>query len=75
MKNAIMLSISGTMFLFEDNDFTIENKIALQELARNIEVKRMNEGEVFKHFMDTTKNELGIDLHEIKISFVMRINI
>lgn len=79
MKTAVALSISGSTFLFEDINFTVEQKTALHELAKNIltffpEEKKLSENEVYKLFLDVVHDELKIDLHEIKISFVLRIN-
>jgi hypothetical protein len=76
MQKVIMLTISGTIFLFEDNDFTIDQKIELQEIAQTISVVNdLSEHEVCKQFLDVVLAMLEIDLHEIKISFVLRINI
>ena len=79
MQTAIILSISGNIFLFEDNSFTVDQRVALQELGKNIcsrfpDIKNLRANEICKWFTTIVQDELKIALHEIKVSFVMRIN-
>lgn len=79
MKTAVALTISGRIFLFEDCNFTVEQQTALQQLAQNIfnffpEERKFSEDEVCNRFLGIVHKELKIDLHEIKISFMLRIN-
>jgi hypothetical protein len=73
MNNIIMITINGTAFYFEDNSFTAEQKSLLQEVALSIKAKfNDNEHEILKRYLNAVKDKLGIDLNEIKISFVIR---
>lgn len=75
MRNAIILTISGDRFFFEDNNFTYEQLNTLQELVENIpDVRILSVQEICERVIDLAKKELNIDLREIKISFVLRIN-
>jgi hypothetical protein len=76
MQNITMITISGDMFLF-DNDLTQEGCLSLQSLANS---------DVFKHrissednqitiscFISLAKQNLGIILNPVQITFVVRI--
>jgi len=78
MNNVIFLSMSGNLFLFEDNNFTADQEVTLQGLAQNI-CKRFPDvkdpHEICKRFTTIVQDELEIVLREVKVSFVLRTNL
>jgi hypothetical protein len=79
LQSIIILTVSGEIFYFEDLGFTDEEKENIQNLAQIISKELLNqsittENEVCKYFIDQVNFRLGISLHEIKVTFVVRIN-
>lgn len=78
MLSVIMLSINGDMFLFKNNDFTLEQYDALQTLAdlglewRN-PLEENDEQRVCSCFVENVRTNLQISLEQVEISFVVRI--
>jgi len=79
LRSIIKLTISGDVFLFEDNGFTQEQKNNLQKMAdivsqKKIQQKFSTEKELCLWFINEAKANLGINLEQLEISFVVRIN-
>jgi hypothetical protein len=86
LRTVIKLTISGDVFFFEDNRFTSEEKNNLQKVADAISQKHLqqkilnedlleiNEKEICLFFTNEVKAKLGIDLVQVEVSFVIRIN-
>ncbi|MBU7006894.1 hypothetical protein [Phosphitispora fastidiosa] len=79
MRSIIKLTISGDVFFFEDNGFTLEQKKNLQNVADIVSQKRLqqkisNEIELCLWFINEVKANLGIGLEQVEVSFVVRIN-
>ena len=78
MQAVILLYVSGDMFYFEDNNFSPEQKKALETLAlcapKNIfETKTNQEDRICSWFVDAAKEKLGIVLNQVKISLIIRL--
>jgi hypothetical protein len=78
MLSVIMISINGDMFLFKNNDFTLEQYDALQGLAdlgfewKN-SLEENDEKRVCSRFVENVRTSLQISLAPVEISFIVRI--
>ena len=80
MRSIIKLTISGDVFFFEDNGFTQEQKNNLQNMAdivsqKKLQQKSSSEKELCLWFINEVKANLGINLEQVEVSFVVRINL
>lgn len=78
-KSVIMLTINGDMFLFEDNGLTLEQKESLKNIADDMTKESptqrgTTEKEISRIFNDKVNSCLGINLVQITVSLVVRIN-
>lgn len=74
-----ILTISGNIYIFQNNNYSAEQITALEKIASNIitnstEPINRNEGEIYSAFIHKAKKKLNIVLNEIEVSFVVRIN-
>lgn len=80
MQSLVILTISGDEFFFENSGFTAEQQADLEVLAQRAfidhpKLKELTEQELCSWFISAAKEQFGIILKSIKISFVVRINL
>lgn len=78
-KSVMMLTINGDIFLFQDNELTLEQKENLRNIADGMSQESptqrgTTEKEISSRFIDKVKSCLGINLVHVTVSFVVRIN-
>lgn len=79
-QSIILLTISGDMFYFANDNFTCEQLNLLGSFAENIfninpELKELNEDELCDWFINATCERMDIILKKLEVSFVIRINL
>ena len=77
MKKNFILTINGSIYLF-DYKITDDNLNILKEYAKkinneNLEFKTIDEA--YSYFVDEVEKKLGIILHPIYVTDIIRINI
>lgn len=76
MQSLVMLSINGSTFFFEDENFTVEQKEHLNRIAKE-DIKYTSEYtdvEILNLFIKISSEKLNIQLKNVKISFIIRID-
>lgn len=75
MRSIIMLSINGSTFFFEDDNFNKSQKDSLDSLAINeiCYTPETSEQEIVNHFVKIVKEKLDLQLKAIDISHIIRI--
>ncbi|WP_410769612.1 hypothetical protein [Fontibacillus sp. BL9] len=76
MKGIIFLTIRGKGFYFVDNGFTEEEVREMQHIADDVSVisKDKSEEGVCRLFVSDAQAYLGIELQQVTITHVIRIN-
>ncbi len=79
MKSIILLTINGHMY-YINNTFSLDQQHQLEEISKHIQKQFTlgsctNEEEVFHQFVSTVSQQLNLDIEQLCVSTVLRINI
>ncbi len=77
MENLFILTINGTIHIFNQNNINKKSMEMIKMYAHTISKKAelfKNEKEIYEYFIIYIKKKLNITLEEITISNIIRIN-
>ncbi len=76
MKNILMITFYGNIFLF-DNNLSLAECSLLQQLANSEQFRKSldfnDSASILSKYLDAVKQDLGITLDTVKISYIVRI--
>ena len=76
--SVIAISINGEMYLIEnklsDEQIRDIESLSKEFLLKNSELVECDEGEIFEGFTNFVNDKFGIQLNNVRISHVVRIN-
>ena len=78
MQRIFILTINGTIYVFNRDNIDDNEMINIETSAKNITKKNLQfktNDEACKYFINQIEKELGIILQQIAISNIIRINI